>query len=619
MTTAMVIALGSGVATAAVTDERPTAAAPTSERPSATPPHVHGEPAPQAYRAPGAAAANRAPNTPKAPEVGPPFQQTSGVWQTNTLTPTLRNTVVDPDGNKTTSTFEVWTVKADGTAGSKVNLTDDNKYDVLVSGYVASGTPASVNIPKGKLNDGWTYMVRSSAYDGSAYETDWSPWAKFKITVPPVVVDPATGEEFSAEEKTKWQAIAAKALAADQEERDELAKLKAKPLPSDQTQRDKANLPLPNGGASGSREFYTAYTDQVTATPKGDCRVASTLDVCFQDFDVSYEIGFDTFLCDSDAAGITNKTCPKGMGYWAGFDHRIEKTTITETYPALKPPPNMVETLINALKADFVECGEGNASSCAWAGVTVLPFVGQFTKVTKVITALDAAVQTGIGFEKALAGLDALALSAKEYGALETMITSAARTSPALKSLVAEMTHVATVDQVIAKMPVSAQVILKDYARTGKLSVPMFFAKYWNTSKGWFDYPDFMGFVNGTQKAYIPKVGEQWDRFGAPTGGFLSPTGVPFAQRAIPPANLEFEAGKSSYHVYEWVRPWSDIAKYGKAGDIQAGKIAPFFEQPGGGTQYLLPKLTPVGGGKDYFINVQWLLDNKFLKVVPQA
>ncbi|MGH4029293.1 TNT domain-containing protein [Actinomycetota bacterium Odt1-20B] len=139
----------------------------------------------QAFGAPSAAAsANRAPNTPKAPEVGPPFKQASGVWQTNTLTPTLRNTVVDPDKDKTTSTFEVWTVKADGTAGSKVNLTDDNKFDVLVSGYVASGTPASVTVSKGKLKDGWTYLVRSSAYDGSAYEADWSPWSKFKVDAP---------------------------------------------------------------------------------------------------------------------------------------------------------------------------------------------------------------------------------------------------------------------------------------------------------------------------------------------------------------------------------------------------------------------------------------------------
>ncbi|WP_438290406.1 TNT domain-containing protein [Streptomyces sp. HUAS TT7] len=187
MTTALVIALGSGVATAAGIDDPPTATAPSGERPSAAPPQVFGAPGAGFGAGAGfsaAVSANRPPNTPKGPEVGPPFKQTSGVWQTNTLTPTLRNTVVDPDGNKTTSTFEVWTVKADGSAGSKVSLTDDNQWGVLVSGFTASGTPTSVTVPNGKLKDGWTYLVRSSAYDGSAYETDWSPWSKFKVTAP---------------------------------------------------------------------------------------------------------------------------------------------------------------------------------------------------------------------------------------------------------------------------------------------------------------------------------------------------------------------------------------------------------------------------------------------------
>ncbi|WP_413471196.1 TNT domain-containing protein [Streptomyces noursei] len=96
-------------------------------------------------------------------------------------------------------------------------------------------------------------------------------------------------------------------------------------------------------------------------------------------------------------------------------------------------------------------------------------------------------------------------------------------------------------------------------------------------------------------------------------GSYLSPSGVTFGQRAIPPANLYLEGSKSSYYVYELARPWSDIAKYGKAGDIQAGQIAPWFEQPGGGIQYKLPKLT-TADGKSFDLNVKWLKENGFLK-----
>ncbi|MXM62197.1 hypothetical protein GR925_01705 [Streptomyces sp. HUCO-GS316] len=52
----------------------------------------------------------------------------SGKWQVNTITPTLRNTVTDADGDKVNLTFEAWTANADGTPGTKVKLTDANEY-----------------------------------------------------------------------------------------------------------------------------------------------------------------------------------------------------------------------------------------------------------------------------------------------------------------------------------------------------------------------------------------------------------------------------------------------------------------------------------------------------------
>ncbi len=181
VTIAIATLLGTGAQTAVALDT--VSASAVHEKPSATPPHVFGAGA-------AARAANGIPNTPKGPEVGPPFTQTSGVWQTNTETPTLRNTVIDPDGDTATSTFEVWTADAAWKPVSKVKLSDTNEYGVLVSGYVASGKPTSVDVPKGKLKNGVSYLVRSSAYDGKAYESDWSPWSKFKVAVP-VVEKPA--------------------------------------------------------------------------------------------------------------------------------------------------------------------------------------------------------------------------------------------------------------------------------------------------------------------------------------------------------------------------------------------------------------------------------------------
>ncbi|TYC15830.1 hypothetical protein [Actinomadura syzygii] len=103
------------------------------------------------------------------------------MWQVNTSMAVLRNTVTDADGDKSTLSFEVWTLDADGKPKDRVKLTDDNPYGVLVSDFVASGKTASVTVDTGRLKPGVTYVFRTSAFDGSLYETSWSPWAKFKI------------------------------------------------------------------------------------------------------------------------------------------------------------------------------------------------------------------------------------------------------------------------------------------------------------------------------------------------------------------------------------------------------------------------------------------------------
>jgi hypothetical protein len=131
-----------------------------------------------------AAAANQRPVSGKTPEAGPPFSQKGGVWEVNTTTPTLRNTVTDPDKDKSNLTFEVWTTDTSGKPKSRIKLTDANEYGVLVSGFVTSGSKAQVTIPAGNLQNGVTYAFHTSAYDGSLYETDWSPWATFKVNVP---------------------------------------------------------------------------------------------------------------------------------------------------------------------------------------------------------------------------------------------------------------------------------------------------------------------------------------------------------------------------------------------------------------------------------------------------
>lgn len=64
------------------------------------------------------------------------------------------------------------------------------------------------------------------------------------------------------------------------------------------------------------------------------------------------------------------------------------------------------------------------------------------------------------------------------------------------------------------------------------------------------------------------------DRYGAPTGTFVSPQGTPFAARALPQ-----HAALSPLHTYEVIRPI----------EVHAGPAAPWFDLPGMDVQYELP------------------------------
>jgi hypothetical protein len=68
-------------------------------------------------------------------------------------------------------------------------------------------------------------------------------------------------------------------------------------------------------------------------------------------------------------------------------------------------------------------------------------------------------------------------------------------------------------------------------------------------------------------------TGTRVDRYGPDGGRYTSPTGTPFAQRALAPGS-----DKLKLHTYEVVRPVV----------VRSGTVAPAFGQPGGGTQHFM-------------------------------
>ncbi|WP_080408543.1 glycohydrolase toxin TNT-related protein, partial [Burkholderia ubonensis] len=102
----------------------------------------------------------------------------------------------------------------------------------------------------------------------------------------------------------------------------------------------------------------------------------------------------------------------------------------------------------------------------------------------------------------------------------------------------------------------------------------------WRDAQGRFaknpGWPSNYGFAAGQDSMVTLPSGTRIDRFGRPSGGFVAPAGTPFGKRALPDSSYN-----SEYHVYEVTKPIEGV---------RAGPAEPWFRQPGGGTQYQLPR-----------------------------
>ena len=154
--------------------------------------------------------------------------------------------------------------------------------------------------------------------------------------------------------------------------------------------------------------------------------------------------------------------------------------------------------------------------------------------------------------------------------------------------------------------------ILHGYRRLGGMTVAAFLSQYWQASgatRGWI-YPPFQGFAIGKngrpQKSVLPlQPGQDIDRFGGEHGTFLSPQGVPFARRALPPQSLDGTPPQAcDYHDYAVIKRFR----------VEAGPAAAWFAQPGHGVQYELdPTLIP---GAPRTLDIAWLMNHGYLAPV---
>ncbi|KAJ5110473.1 hypothetical protein N7532_001008 [Penicillium argentinense] len=142
---------------------------------------------------------------------------------------------------------------------------------------------------------------------------------------------------------------------------------------------------------------------------------------------------------------------------------------------------------------------------------------------------------------------------------------------------------------------------LRTYARFGNLCPAEFLTKWAGSTSAeqWYQYPPSNGFVENTAgQAIIGNttlpVGQKVDRFGSEYGTFLAPLGAPYIERSLPPSNLDTFDGDYPYNYY--------VYQVTKSFVVGLGPIAPWFEQPGMGTQFVT------------YTNVKGLIEEGYLR-----
>ncbi|MFI0221196.1 TNT domain-containing protein [Streptomyces lydicus] len=166
----------------------------------------------------------------------------------------------------------------------------------------------------------------------------------------------------------------------------------------------------------------------------------------------------------------------------------------------------------------------------------------------------------------------------------------------------------------------SLRKLLVGYQRTGGLGAgKVFLDTYWDPNRknhegqvvGGWRYPGGNGChldddgSTGEHRVTVAK-NRELDRFGSLRGAYLATGGTPFARRSMPPTALNAPV---EYRRFKVLKPF----------DAYECTTAPYFNQPGGGTQQRLSTAfaepDPPQEDKDV---LRWLVDHQYLKVIEK-
>ncbi|MFG3308540.1 RHS repeat-associated core domain-containing protein [Streptomyces wuyuanensis] len=294
---------------------------------------------------------NYRPRTGTKQEAGPPYFSYSGAYVVNSVTPTLRDTFVDPDGDKIQGAYQIFDSASNVQVGA-----------VLRSAFVPSGQPAPVTVPAGVLANGKTYKFRSSPYDGTHYNLGWSEWKTFTVdTTNPSAPAGITSTDYPTGQWVKGAG--------------QTGTFNVTPPAADHnwlewSLDDVTWTKVPTGGASGAKAISVTppkngtHTLQVRAVDKADNKSEA--------IDYTFHAGPGGFVQPADGEQTARRLPLVAEADGAKYNAVSFSWRRSETDPWIQIPTKDVSSGDSSLDAWPVPLVNGKNASLAWDAVATV-------------------------------------------------------------------------------------------------------------------------------------------------------------------------------------------------------------------------------------------------------
>ncbi|MFB9537253.1 MULTISPECIES: ricin-type beta-trefoil lectin domain protein [Streptomyces] len=220
----------------------------------------------------------------------------------------------------------------------------------------------------------------------------------------------------------------AAATEAEQAAKDALKYAKEAQEAAESAARKQANQQVASGAGTGIGGTWYVVDDssiEITdAKQQNDCVIDIGFEGCTVTFKVTFDATVDFFLCTDPEVPATASGCAVADTILVKTERLTGlKKDVTQYFSKLDLIKQTVvyQILKAVLVQDFVDCWHGSASGCAWAASNFIPGKA-FAKVAEALTALDAALRTGVGVADAYKALKNLDIDPGSLAAIERQV-----------------------------------------------------------------------------------------------------------------------------------------------------------------------------------------------------